>query len=714
MTISPTSDALESPNSNKSNSSNNQLQPIDLEEMSQDQKNKIIAWTTGEYQKIKSARTRLEAQWKLNLAFYYGKQYALLTSVPGQTDLRLVTPQAPNWRPRPVFNRIRPIIRTELAKCTSQKPTAEVIPATADEEDLFASRAAEQIWESVYYAKRVNSILSEAVFWTLITGTGFIKDWWDDSKLDPMTGEQGDIGMSAETPWHIMVPDFRAEDIEDQPYVMHVSVRDAVQVNMQYGTNLEGDTKGSDDILQASVLDLSGTDKATKDGIMTYEVWVKPGTVKMFPMGAMFTVAGNTVLQAYNGWPYAHNEYPFSKISHIPKGQFYAESTITDLISPQREYNRTRAQIIEAKNKMSKPQLLAPVGSVDAGKITTEPGQVIYYRPGFTPPTPLPLQNLPAYVLQELDRLNIEFDDISGQHEVSRGQTPTGVTAATAINYLQEQDDSKLSHTIHSIESCMEKVGRHVIQYAVQFWDTPRTVRVVGSSGSFDVFVLKGSDLRGNTDLRVQAGSALPNSKAARQAFLMDLMKMGFIEPTQGLELMELGGVSRLYEELRIDSSQAQRENLRMQIMDLNLINMYLSLNDQLEALPVNDEGQTINPETGEPIAAPELPVPVNSFDNHQVHIDEHNRFRKSQAFESLPDEIKQLFELHVRSHVSAIMQSFMPGGDPTQVAPEFMDASGGQQQTAEEAPLEEEPEPTGDTLAGNPDSFSGEELPSG
>lgn len=698
------------------------IKPLDISAMDKKQKEKVVRWTDEQYTKIKSARNKTDAQWRLNLAFYYGKQYSVLTNVPGLPEIRITTPNAPYWRSRPVFNRIRPIIRTELAKCTAQKPTAEVIPSSSDEGDLFAAQAAEQLWESIYSGKRVDRILREAVFWMLITGTGFIKTWWDDNAIDEIDDTMGDICISAETPWHIFVPDFRVEDIEQQPFVIHASVKEATVLNQQYEAILEKplipDTKGTDDILSAAVLDLSGTDKATKDGVTVFEVWIKPGSVSMFPDGAMFTVAGGQLLQAYQGWPYAHKQYPFIKLSHIPKGQFYSESTITDLISVQREYNRTRAQIIEAKNRMSKPQLIAPVGSVDASKITTEPGQVIFYKAGFTPPQPLPLQPLPSYVLQELDRLNMEFDDISGQHEVSRGSTPNGVTAATAINYLQEQDDSKLSSTIASIEAGIEKLARQTIYYATQFWDIPRTVRVVGKSGYFDTLVLKGSDLAGNTDIRVQAGSALPTSKAAKQAFIMDLMKMGFIDPNKGLELMELGGVNRLYEEIRIDERQAQRENLRMQMTDPMLIQQYLDLIDTIGQMPIGEDGLPVGPD-GQPFETPESPIPVNTFDNHQKHIEAHNAFRKSQAFDSLSDEHKQLFELHVRAHVGAIAQSYMPGGDPSAVPPEMQDpnmAPGGQQQIMSDTSQQQQggESPPTDQLTGDPAAFAGEQFPSG
>jgi hypothetical protein len=208
-------------------------------------------------------------------------------------------------------------------------------------------------------------------------------------------------------------------------------------------------------------------------------------------------------------------------------------------------------------------------------RLQTEPGQIILYRPGFQPPQPIPLQPLPQYVLEEQDRIKDDMNDISGQHEVSKGSAPPGVTAATAISYLQEQDDTKLSYSYTSIEEAVEKVAHQTLCYVQEFWDTKRKVKIAGDDGSFDVMAFEGADIRGNTDIRVEAGSSLPTSRAAKQAFIMDLMKMGFIDPQKGLEVMEIGGINKIYDSLQTDIRQAQRENLRMAAVTAETLAQY-------------------------------------------------------------------------------------------------------------------------------------------
>lgn len=643
---------------------------------------KLAKWVRDAYQDMKNARNRQELLWYVNLAMYYGNQYVEL--VPRLSKLQI--PKAPPYRVRHISNRIRPMIRTEYSKLTSQKPSAYVIPASSDDEDLMAAYAGEQIWESVSYRNKLRKEFGKSVWWMLLTGTAFMKTWWDNSKIDEYSKMNGDICYGTVTPFHLFVPDLREEEVENQIYVLNAYTKPLGWVKKFYGESINGfninaDVVAADEILNDAYLNLDSNVKKQPDSVLCLEMWVKRGGCDFLDQDAVIHVIGNNV--AHVGPMYNHGRYPFTKFSHIPTGKFYGASVIEDIVPLQREYNRTRSQILEAKNRMARPQLLSPKGSVDPTKITNEPGLVIEYRPGLPPPTPLPLQPLPNYVLEELDRNLQDMEDISGQHQVSRGGVPPGVSAATAISFLQEKDDSLLSHTFQDIEGGMENIAHQTLQLVTQFWDTERTVKVAGEDAYFDVLMLKGSDLKDNTDIRMEGGSSLPTSKSAKQALLMDLMKMGFIDPNEGLKLMDIGGVQKLWQSIKRDESQAQRENIRMkriqpddvekfkqewqqkQQAEMQAIQMAEQMQDPAQAemlaaqgitaeqMPDPDSFTTIDQATGQPLQIPPV-IPVNTWDNHSTHIEIHNAYRKSQAFELLPDVIKAQFEQHVQAHLAA------------------------------------------------------------
>lgn len=602
----------------------NILNHIKEDRIARKQHDQMAGWAKDQFKTMKSARISLERQWFLNLAFYFGRQWVVpIKDINTGATTRLYTPIAPGWRQRPVINRIRKTIRTELSQLTNNKPTAFIVPASAEDKDVYAAAAGEQLWESEYLDKKLKFVIRRAVWWTLLTGTGYVKSYWDPVKK----GGEGDICYIHETPFHVFVPDLRECEIENQPYIIHAQLKDPDFVNLYYKT--DGGKITAEEILDDKHLNIHSTSARNKK-VLVLECYIKPGRVKLFPDGAFFTVVEDKIVYGQVGLPFTHDYYPFAKIEHIPSGGYYSTSVIEDLIPLQKELNRTRGQIIENKNRMAKLQLVAPEGSVDVSKITSEPGLVVLYKPGFNPPTPLPLQNLPAFIYQELDRIAQDWNDISAQHEVTEGQTPPGVTAATAISYLQERDESALSPTFDSLEEGIEKIARMALCYIKEYWEIERTVKVTGVDGSFDVMVFKGSDLGDNTDIRVESGSSLPVSKAAKQALIMDLMKFGWIPPQQGLESMDIGGINKIYERLQVDKRQAQRENLRM-----------MQVTEELQTIP----GQSV--------------VPVNTWDNHMIHIEEHNNCRKRQAFESAPEAVKIEFETHVNMHILAL------SGDP-------------------------------------------------
>jgi hypothetical protein len=656
---------------------------------------KIVAWVNEKFVQMKNARVATERQWYLNLAFYFGRQNVQFLN-GNDKSFKLYTPQVPYYRSRPIINLIRPLIRTEMSKLTSQKPNAFITPASSDDRDMYAAQAGEQIWDYIFREKKLHSVIRRAVFWSTITGNGFVKSWWDTDKEDIFSNQLGDICYEPVTPFHLYVPELREEEIEEQPYVFQVSSQSADKMSLMFGKEVAFQKQQGEGISDSflNVMGISEWEKSRK--VITIEAWIKPGEFKMFPQGSMVTIAGNKVIQyTQDGMPYLHGKYPYAHFAHVQTGKFYRESVVNDLIPLQREYNRTRGQIIEAKNRMAKPQLAAEQGSIDPGKITSEPGQIVLYRPGFQPPQPIPLQPLPSYVLEEQDRIKGDMNEISGQHEVSRGQVPPGVTAATAISYLQEQDESKLSYTYDSIEEGVEKLGYMTLNYVKQYWDTKRKVKITGSDGSFDVLTFEGSDLRDNTDIRVEAGSALPVSRAAKQAFIMDLMKFGWIDPQKGLEVMEIGGINKIYETIQIDVRQAQRENLKMAQVDPQLLeqhhveelNKFMQtdraqqlIQDQMIMEGPNGDLLDMSPvamgqsEEPQPIEFP-LIVPVNTWDDHRLHIERHNNYRKTQAYEELTQEAKDLFEQHVRQHVSAIMVGAAGALPPETLTPEMMDA---------------------------------------
>ena len=120
-----------------------------------------------------------------------------------------------------------------------------------------------------------------------------------------------------------------------------------------------------------------------------------------------------------------------------------------------------------------------------------------------------------------------------------------------------------------------------------------------------------------------------------------------------------MGGFEKIMQDFLVDKRQAQRENMKVADIDPKLI-------QAMQEPPVDPlTGQPqIDPATGMPAEAqPQPAMPVNTWDNHQVHIQIHNQYRKTQQFELLDPAVKQEFELHVQLHQMAIQSQLIGAG---------------------------------------------------
>jgi hypothetical protein len=393
-----------------------------------------------------------------------------------------------------------------------------------------------------------------------------------------------------------------------------------------------------------------------------------------------------------DGIPFQHGDFPFAKIENVPSGTYWTTSVLEDLIPIQKEVNRSRSQMIENRNATAKAGYFVQRGAVDVNKWTSKPGQLIEVNPGFKDPQPMEIPPMPNYLAEEQQYYSTDFEDISGQHQVSKGSAPSGVTAATAINFLQERDDSYLAPVYGSIEQANEAIARQSLMLCEQYWDDERVIKAIGSDMAFSTLRLRGADLKNGTDIRVEAGTSLPVSKSARNAMFMDMMNRGLIPPDKGLELMDLPNMQSYYDITKVDERQAKRENMKLCMIPPEDIQMAREQADTMKQQFLATNGMDENTAREDPRIAQMLDkfdqpiIPVNDWDNDQVHIMWHENFMKGQRFETLDPVVQQEFIKHDEAH-KAKMQSKMlsqmmtggqaGGGQPPGAMPQGAPAKG-------------------------------------
>lgn len=511
--------------------------------------------------------------------------------------------QTPSWRVQLVANLVLPAVVRLHAKMTQGEPILMVLPANNQESSMHAARSSDRLLAHLWRELSTTLKLHALTKWMIITGTSFMKVHWDPTAGTPLPGTNlytGEVAQTVLSPFELY-PEPGARTLDQARWVIHAVARTVDYVRHYYGVDLAAE----------NVTTLPGSEYSGAQLVTVLEYWERP--THAYPGGRVVTVAGGKVLDDKPN-PYDHKDFPFVQFDYIKvPGSFWARGAVIDMISLQREYNKGRSQLLEARNLTSQPQWLIPDGSMNPRSITNAPGLRLRYNPNMGKPERVAGPNLPDYVTEDIQRSKRDMDTISGIGEISQSQWPMQVSSGLAVAILREQEDARFLPVVKRYEHQLAKVGELMLKVARQYYTETRVIRVLGQDNRYDVYRLTGNDIDGDYDVVVQPGSALPESRLAKQQYLLDLWNAGILKDRhQVLQMLEFGTLKRLYEDAEIDNQHATREHVRI-----------LS-------------GEAVD---------------VEPWHNHAAHISAHNRFRKTAEYETLPESVRSAFVHHVAQH---------------------------------------------------------------
>jgi len=613
----------------------------------------------GDVYELNSKKYVFERQWYMNIAFLSGQQW-----VKWDNRLkRLYEPKVPNWRVRHVANDIMPTFRKKVAKLKKKRPTLYISAGKTDIESEKKMKESNELIEAWWSSPviDVEGELDEWLKYGCSCGTGFMKVFYDPTlgkkraSEDGQTWSDGEIQLEACSPFEIILDPFDARKWKDLRKILHSRARTLDYIVERYPENggevqAEKDESVSNSFwrkIQGMVG--AGTDdggisqvETSDNSAIVKELWVKP--CKQFPKGKKIVVANKKLLEK-NNLPYSWNDSEEPFLPFVPlydfkmAGRILGRSNIEDEIPIQKAKNELISHIRESERLTSKPKFLKPKGcGVD--NITSEPGENVEWDPTTTaghkpgwlvPPT------IPNYVISGLDNIyQRDYQNITSQHEISKGNVPAGVTSGVAINYLQESDDTIVGDITANYERALEKVGNMMLSIAAQNYTEERVFFITGKySGKPRTLTFKPNVVGENGEVTeegtipkggriiVEAGSAMARTKSGQQAFYLDLYKIGALgakdDPKTNKKLMrllEVGNVDELYEEEGADRMEAQIEN----------------------------DGFKRN-----------ITAIVRPYQGHEVHVDTHDAFMKTEEFGQLSEDMKNEMIKHRQEHLDFI-----------------------------------------------------------
>ncbi len=469
---------------------------------------KILKYVRSLFTKAKTYREPYVERWKDYYHDFRGKQWRQ---------------KRPSYRHSEVVNLIFTAIQNQVPLLTDVRPTVEFMPTEPGDielakvmNDVFSSD-----WERFDWSVPLLECLYDShIYGTALAGIGFDPD--EDFGL-------GAITWRSLEPIHAY-PQPGASDVNNQRrcrYMIYAEPISLEEIKARYpdkGRLVKADLR---DLWQASKTDLRDVryrspadnraviegrpsgDHANKDQALVLTLYCRPldvteeeikkeneegeeetlyQTKLKYPKGRKIVVAGNVVLED-SPLELDDKSIPMQRlINYIDPRSFWGISDIEQLEGPQQIFNKLVSFSLDVLTLMGNPIWIVDSESgVDTDNLFNIPGAVIEKEPGSEVRRESGVQ-LQPYVIQMIDRMKLWFDDISGSQEVTRGAKPAGVTAARAIEALQDTGRTRIRQKTRNMDTFLREFGRQYVQMALQYYTVPRVRRITGKDGAQKYF----------------------------------------------------------------------------------------------------------------------------------------------------------------------------------------------------------------------------------
>lgn len=590
-----------------------------------DEENKLAGEVTRDFLRRQSERKPMERGWQLNLNFVNGRQYCGIDRAGEivEEESRYY------WQAKRVFNHIAPIVDTRLAKLSRIRPALAVRAASESESDRHSAQLASAILSAVQEDGDLDGVISEATEWSEICGTAFYKVVWNGKggSLVGMTEEgegvrEGKAEVVAVSPFEIYPYSLYEESLAAQPSLIHAKAVPVEEIAAMYGVRLSG--RDQSEFLPP--VPNGGKNDLYADGekrgyALVIERYERPTEDR--PDGRLTVVAEGKLL--YDGsLPYRNGidgarEYPFVRQIAVPRaGCFFGTSVVERLIPLQRAYNAVKNRKHEFLNRIAMGTVAVEDGSVDVDELAEDglmPGKILVYRQGSVPPEVMSTGSVPDEFWKEEESLLAEFTKVAGIGDLSENADSfTGITSATGLQLIVEQEEERLNVSYQSIKRAMKSIGRQVLRLYRQFADDVRLMKYAGENNALNLFYFKGSDITSD-DVVLEADSDLNLSPARKRSAVYEILDRGLFADGEGR--LSVSAKNRVLELLGYPSLAGGR--------DLG----------ELHRARAGEENLKLR----------ENPIGVKSYDDHVTHIAEHTAFL-------LTEQLSKAAEGRICAHV--------------------------------------------------------------
>lgn len=258
-----------------------------------------------------------------------------------------------------------------------------------------------------------------------------------------------------------------------------------------------------------------------------------------FPQGRSIVIAGDVILE--NGPLYRSVTVEGQGVLEVPRvkysaarfkerhGEFWGQSLVDDLISPQNRVNGLDAQVIEARERMGSPNLLVSEAMELTGPEWNKvygAGKIMKYNTDPLNPTGKPEQFgsilMPAGVYDERDRIVQDMKQVAGPQDVEIGEAPRNISTTSGLQLLGESAERRRAPRERALIAMYESIWEHQLQLLWTLRSETDEYEEEIEDGSWETKQFDRSAIQGQTKIEIEkqafVNKSLQQSEGTREA----------------------------------------------------------------------------------------------------------------------------------------------------------------------------------------------------
>ena len=483
-----------------------------------------------------------------------------------------------------VVNHIFDLTETKVSQMTRIKPNVEVVPTNDEWQDRGSAKAVGALIKHLWYINNVDFLIQNVHRFARIFGETYTFVDWDPSLgdlhpdyvmardqgleqiqlpngqvVDIAAGEEvrnGDVCYELEVPWRVLLQ--RQTCYDKVEYLFRIRIEKTDTLKEKYPDKKEF-IKATDSLKVFEVEDMS--DRFVEHHTVVFEMWHK-GTEQL-PKGRFVKFTDEGILED-GDHKFTHLQLPCIRHTDLDVPDVLNGISKYEMIIPLQDMHNNMSSLI-AKNiyLMAHAKWMMPRGACRIDQLGND-NTIVQYQGPVAPQMAQVQPNSPeAYAFRE--GIMQEMQTIYGSHGISRGEIPKGITAASALQFLNELESDRASTDISKHGFLIKDLAKMTISVAGDKYDTEdgRLVRIVGEGNKFSIRAFDAANLNKDYDVRFDISTGLPETKAARLQRILEAMQRmpDMLQPARWEELLELGNTEKLQTLVAAATLSADSEN---------------------------------------------------------------------------------------------------------------------------------------------------------